>query len=29
MDTFDYLLVFFIIGGIIMLTTVVWVLGRK
>ena len=29
MDTFDYLLVCFIIGGIIMLTTVIWVLGRK
>ena len=29
MDAFDYLLVCFIIGGIIMLTTVIWVLGRK
>lgn len=29
MDTFDYLLVCFIIGGIIMMTTVIWVLGRK
>ncbi len=29
MDTFDYLLVFFIIGGVIILTTVIWVLGRK
>ena len=29
MDTFDYLLVFFIIGGIIILATVIWVLGRK
>ena len=29
MDTFDYLLVFFILGGIVILTTVIWVLGRK
>jgi hypothetical protein len=29
MDTFDYLLICFIIGGIIMLATVIWVLGRK
>lgn len=27
-DTFDYMLIYFIIGGIIMLTTVIWVLGR-
>jgi hypothetical protein len=29
MDTFDYLLICFVIGGIIMITTVIWVLGRK
>ena len=29
MDTFDYLIIYFIIGGIIILTTVIWVLGRK
>ena len=29
LDTFNYLLVCFIIGGIIMLTTIIWVLGRK
>ena len=28
-DTFDYMHIYFIIGGIIMLTTVIWVLGRK
>lgn len=29
MGTFDYLLIIFIVGGIIILTTVIWVLGRK
>ena len=29
MDTRDYLLVIFIIGGIIILTSVIWVLGKK
>ena len=29
MDTFDYLIIYFIIGGIIILTTVIWALGRK
>jgi hypothetical protein len=29
METFDYLLICFIVGGIIMLTTVIWVLGRR
>ena len=29
MDTFDYLPIIFIVGGIIILTTVIWVLGRK
>jgi hypothetical protein len=29
MGTFDYMLIIFIIGGIIMLATVIWVLGRK
>ena len=29
MDTFDYLIICFIIGGIIMLTTVIWAMGRK
>jgi len=29
MDTYDYLIICFIIGGIIMLTTVIWVTGRR
>ena len=29
MDTYDYLIICFIIGGIIMLTTVIWAMGRK
>ncbi len=28
MDTFDYLLICFVIGGIIIITTVIRVLGR-
>jgi len=29
LDTYDYLIICFIIGGIIMLTTVIWAMGRK
>jgi len=29
LDTYNYLIIFFIIGGTIMLTTVIWLMGRK